>query len=337
MKDASELKTSVDRDRLADIIYLVRDLEGFEGVYETSGVPSVVVSNDRGRARAAARVTVLPGIDVNFVTTCRIGVRVQVSHAEIEAAARRDAKRREEWAKQRVERIAELQSRTPSVLIVSAWAPSFAEKLQALAPTPIDTYVLENARRVLDVLGTNPLPHVIVFDVSLGGVFDACRSVHDVYPDRFRALEAIQWIVGREGLTESDSTEILAALGAQAVVPSSPKRTLADARVLVIDTSHTLAREVALAAPGAHVEAADGWTALEKLDAGGFDLVVAGDANAVRLASLVRFVARSKPTPAIVIAREEPESTRMRTKFPHIAHYFFDRPITTSARVTNIS
>ena len=96
----------------------------------------------------------------------------------------------------------------------------------------------------------------------------------------------------------------------------------------MIDKSRTLAREVRRAGPGAHVETVDAWTAIERLAAERFELVVVGDTD-IGLASLVRIVARCDPRPALMIANDEPNSMRMRTKFPHIARYFVDRPIAT--------
>ena len=315
----------MDRERLADIVYLVRDLEGYEGVYETRGIPALVITNDRNRARAAARVTALEGVDVNIVMACSTGSRLDVTRAELDVAAVRDARRREEWAMLEVERLARRESRR--LLVVSAFGQRYAEAISSLSMAPIDAFAVESAAHVLQTLATTTLPDVIAFDVSLEDVFSVCRRVRDLYPRRFSSLESVQWIVGGGGLPESDVENILAALGTRSRPAPRPAEPFANVRVLVIDDSHALVHEVSLATPGAHVEGVTGWTALERLDAERFDLVVAGEVTDVGLASLVRFVAKRDPAPAIVIANDEPKSTRMRATFPHIAHYFVDRPV----------
>jgi hypothetical protein len=315
----------VDRDRLADIVYLVRDLEGYEGVYETRGPPSIVITNDRARARAAARVTALEGVDLNIVMTCSTGTRLDVTSADMVAAAARDAKRREAWAAFEIVRLAQRQSRR--LMVVSASAERYAAAIASMSFTPIDAFGVDRAERVMTTLGATPLPDVIVFDVSIEDVFPVCRRVRDAYPRRFAGLESVHWIAGRDGLLESDVENILSALGTRMRPTPRPNEPFASVRVLVIADVRTLEREVSLAAPGARVEHADGWTALERLDAARFDLVVAGEVTDIGLASLVRIVAGCKPAPALVIANDAPKSTRMRATFPHLARYFVDRPI----------
>lgn len=318
----------MDRDQLADIVYLVRDLEGYEGVYETRGIPAIVITSDRNRARAAARVTALEGVDVNIVMSCTTGSRVDVTGAELARAAARDAQRREQWAALEVASLSRRSSRR--LLVVSASAHRYAAAISSLSLTPIETLAVESAADVMHTLAkAAPLPDVIVFDVSLDDVFAVCRRVRDLYPKKFSTLASVQWIAGRDGLLESDVESILWAVGARMRPAARPNEPFANLRILVIEDGRTLEQEVTRAAPGARVVRVGGWTALERLDAERFDVVILGEVTDVGLASLVRVVAVCKPPPAIVIANDAPKSTRMRAQFPHVAHYFVDRPIAT--------
>jgi hypothetical protein len=319
----------VDRERLADIVYLVRDLEGFDGVFETRGLPSIVIRNDRSRARAASRVTALPAVDVNIVSSARDDARVDVSAAELDAAAVRDARRRGEWARFRLEEAAQPKALPPvmperTLLVVSASAWRYAGAIRSLSEAPLQIYGINDAARVVEMLAKYALPNVILFDKTLEGTRTASDAVRSLYPNRFGVRGSVRWIDGTRGLLESDVQRVLRDLYTSMRPATEP---FANVRILVVDAMSGLGREVVEATPGAKVEIVDGWTALERLDAEQFDLVVGGEETQIGLASLVRFVRGCEPAPAIVIASDFPKSSRMRATFPHLAHYFIDRPV----------
>ena len=320
----------MDRETLADVEYLVRDINSFEGVYVHRGVPTVVIENDLSRARAAARLSALSGVNVNIVSAAPANsVAFDPSNRELADAHARDDARRAVWAKYRFDHVN--ATRTPharAVLVVSSAARRYADALVALSVAPLDAYGTDDVERVIDMLAVYHLPNVLVLDASLGGTRELHEHVRSIYPSRFGEFSAVQWIRGPDGLLDVDMDRILDALRSRRKHGTNPVSPFAGLQILVVDEANgSLGPEVGRVTSGATVHFADGWTALERLDAEGFDLVVARDTGDVGLPSLVRFVKGCEPAPPIVIANEAPASRRMRDKFPHIAHYFIDRPL----------
>ena len=215
-------------------------------------------------------------------------------------------------------------TRPRALLVVSASAQRYADAIRTLSLAPLHIYGIADSKRVVDMLGQYALPNVVVFDKTLEGAADAAKAIRALYPKRFGEFGSVQWIEGKRGLLESDVDRILNALYTR--MRRRPTEPFANVRILVVGAS-VLGREVVDATPGATVDVVDGWTALERLDAEKFDLVVGGDETEIGLPALVRFIRGCEPAPAIVIASELPKSARMRVKFPHIAHYFIDRPV----------
>ncbi len=320
----------MDRETLADVVYLVHHHMGFDGVYVHRGAVTVVVADDMARVRAAANLTALTGVDVN-ITSCapQNGVLFEPTNRELAAAHARDDARRAAWAKYQLPHVNATPTRQArAVLVVSASARRYADALVALSAAPLDAYGTTDVANVLDMLAVYRLPKVIVLDASLEGTRELHERVRAAHPSRFGEFSAVQWIAGPKGLLESDVERILAALRTHKRHIVNPVSPFAHLRILVVDAvGGSLGHEVANVTSGANMQVADGWTALQRLDAESFDLVVARESGDVGLPSLVRFVKGCEPAPPIVIANEAPTSRRLRAQFPHVAHFFVDRPI----------
>ncbi len=180
------------------------------------------------------------------------------------------------------------------------------------------------------MLAAYALPHVVVLDANLEGTDEVAARIRELYPGRFGVFGRVQWMSSKKGLRDDDVDRILSALGMRSLPTLEREKTFSRTRVLVVDThDSTLAREVEAAMPGAKVERASGWEAIDRLGEGELDLVVAANAEDVTLPALVRFVRRCDIAPMLVIASDEPRSSRMRSAYPQLAHYFITRPVCT--------
>jgi len=316
----------VDRALLADVAQLVRHLDGYDGVYDLGERAAVVISDDISRARAAARLTALGGIDVNIVSSpisCRGGSLVALSSDDFAAAVERDEKRRAAWNRfllQGAERVG-----PTTVYIVSVRPATIAAVLHARASRAISTYGTSTPSAVMEMLAVFALPNVIVLDASLEGMDDLDRQIRTLYPSRFGG-NRVQWIASRVGFLDDEIARILRALGVRMQPGITRTWRFTGIRIIVIG-DNDLAREVSAAAQGAEVIVVTGWEAIDRLAEGNVDIIVAGEVTDFALPSLVRIARSSKSPPQIVIANDEPKSTRMRSAYPHIAHYFVDRPV----------
>jgi hypothetical protein len=327
---------AVDRETLADVAHLVGHLDGFEAVYLVDQTPFVVITDDIARARAAARLTVLGGIHVNIVSatsSLRRAVEVAFSPDELAAAVERDQKRRAAWATYRldVDTGGLDLARARNLFVVSTAPKEHAAILRERASAPLKTYGTSDPACVVDMLAVYALPHVVLLDANLEGTDALARRISEIYPGRFSAFGSVQWMSSKKGLRDDDVERILGALGMRSLPTLEHAKIFSHTRVLVVDThDSTLAREVETAMPGANVEHASGWEAIDRLGEGDLDLVVAANAEDVSLPALVRFVRRCKiVAPMLVIASDEPRSSRMRSAYPQLAHYFVPRPVCT--------
>jgi DNA-binding response OmpR family regulator len=96
--------------------------------------------------------------------------------------------------------------------------------------------------------------------------------------------------------------------------------------------SRDLVDEVVTAAPNDRVDhARDGWEALEMLHSQLYEVFIIGalsdDDSQPRAAWLIRSAQRLDAPPRVLVATDEPTSTRMAASRPSVAHRFVTRPI----------
>lgn len=324
-----------DRELAADVVHLVGDLVGFEGVYPLTNRSeldlALVIRDDRSRIIARARLTVLPRarvLDFSSVASVGHGYAIVPTREELAAAARRDEARRAEWEAYRIDTRFAPRTSARTVLVVSAAPGVHASVLRGASASWLTTYGMRDAARLLDVLAIFPMPNVILLDLDLPGTEKLDEIIRATYPLRFGAFDRVQFFSSKRGLQPEDTERVLSALGVR-MRPSRVERgPLAGVAILVVDEPDgTLDTEVFAIASGASVQTATGWEAIEHLDAGRFDVVIAGEPRDVKLSSLARFVRRCEAPPLLVLAMSAPTSRRMRDAHPSLAHYFIERPL----------
>ena len=326
-----------DRELEADVIHLVGDIEGFVSLHlldnRAEYDAAIVIAGERAQALAAARLTVLARarvLIVSSIATVGHGPAVVPTRDELAAAAKRDAERRDAWSEYRLDVDVREARRYDArkVLVVSATPAIVASTLRTTAVVPPSAYAIHDVARVLDVLAIFPMPNVIVLDLDLPGATELEATIRATYPLRFGAFDRVQFFSSKRGLRPEDTERILTALGVR-MRPSRVERgPLAGVAILVVDEpGGRLDEEVFAIANGASVQTATGWEALEHLDAGRFDVVIAGEPRDVKLSSLARFVRRCEAPPFLVLAMSAPTSQRMRNLQPSLAHYFVERPL----------
>ncbi|HEY1954024.1 MAG TPA: hypothetical protein VGH28_00380 [Polyangiaceae bacterium] len=285
-----------DRELAADVVHLVGNIDGFAGFYwlenRTEFDAAVLIAIDRGRVVASARLTVLPHARVLIVSSMSaIGHSdaIVLTADELAAAAKRDDTRRAAWTDFRLDVDSRVETRWDArkLLLVSASPAIDATVLRAAAAMPLTTYGMRDPARVLDALAIFPMPTVIVLDAELPGAVELERTIRATYPARFGAFDRIQYVSSARGLRPEDTERILGALGMR-LRPTAAKSPLEGVSILVVDEPDgTLDEEVFAVASGASVQIATGWEAIEHLDAGRFDLVIAGEPADLKLSLCV--------------------------------------------------
>jgi len=310
----------VDRDRLADIIYAVRDVPEFDALYDLGSRAVIAVSEAHARTDIAARLTALPPMDVDILyQPKRERPPVTVSAAELAAARARHEARLDEWSTYRLEADANYPTRTGiAFVIVSTVARTYASAILEFCGAPVRTYATDTVDHVEELVAIHRLKPVFVLDEDLDGTKALATRLNGV----------VRWISSSHGRIPEDVDAIFRAI----LLPS--RRALQHAgaftklRVLVVDMHDgSLDREAHRAAPGAHFERAIGWDALERIGEEELDVVIAGEPREVSLSSLARFVQRCKTTPLLLIASDRLTTERMRSKHPKLARYFIERPL----------
>jgi CheY-like chemotaxis protein len=319
----------MDRDTLADIAHALRDLDGFVGVADSGERAVVIVSDPNVGPRAAARLTALPPalIDIRFDPT-RMPTPIVLSSAELAAAARRDEARRAIWATRGIE-IGTTERHgnfALAILVVSSSASEHAALLRSNAGAVLSTYATSSIETATDVIAAGAAPNVVLLDRDLPGAVELEKHLRT--KPRFFWTGGVQWLSTRGGFRTADALSVLHTLR---IAPAHVvEREVAKLRIVVVDTEDaSLVHEVRSAAPGASVARATGWEALERLDDGDVDVVVAGEIRDVSLPTLVRFVARCKTPPLLVLASYELRITALRRSHPALARYFIARPVCT--------
>jgi hypothetical protein len=310
----------VDRERLADIIYAVRDVPEFDALYDLGSKAIIAVSEGHARTGIAARLTALPPMDVDIMyrPTCE-RPPVTVSAAELAAARARHEARLDEWSTCRLESDANYPTR-PGIafVIVSTAARAYAGAILEFCGAPVRTYTTENVDHVEELVAIHRLKPVFVLDEDLDGTKALAARLNG----------AVRWISSSRARIPEDVEAILSAIHLPSRRALQHAGTFAKLRILVVDIHDgSLDREAQRAAPGAHFERAIGWDALERIGEEQLDVVIAGEPRDISLASLARFVQRCKTTPLLLIASDRLTTERMRSKYPELARYFIERPL----------
>ena len=310
----------MDRERLADIIYAVRDVPEFDALYDLGSKALIAVSEGHARVGIAARLTALPPMQVDIVyrPICE-RPPVTVSAAELGAARARHEARLETWRTYRFDSDANYPPRGGlAFVIVSAASRAYADAILEFSAAPVRTYATANVDHVEELVAIHRLKPVFVLDKDLDGTKALSTHLNGV----------VQWISSSRGHVLKDVDTILRTLLLPSRRALQHAGTFSKLRVLVVDVHDgSLEREAQRAAPGAHFERAIGWDALERIAEEQLDVVIAGEPRDVSLASLARFVQRCKTTPLLLIASDRLTTERMRSKHPKLARYFIERPL----------
>jgi len=309
----------VDRERLADILYAVRDVPEFDALYDLGTRAVIAVSEGHARTSIAARLTALPPmlVDIKYRPTCEQPA-VVVSADELAAARARHEARLDEWSTYRFESDANFPTRSGiPIVIVSAVARTYASAILELSAAPVRTYGTPNVDRVEELVAIHRLQPLFVLDEDLAGTKELSTR-----------LKGVHWISSSRGLKPEDVEAILGAMGIASRRAVRNAGVFSKLRILVVDIRDgSLDQEAQRAAPGARFERAIGWDALERIGEGELDVVIAGEPRDVSLASLARYVQRCKTTPLLLIASNRLTTERMRSKHPKLARYFIERPL----------
>jgi CheY-like chemotaxis protein len=329
-----------DRELVADVVFLLGDLDGFVGVYplhnDSVFHAAVVITHDLSRVRAAARLTVLAGVMgcMNIVSSLAVAhhERCVPTIDELAAARARDEARRAEWTKYRLDVDAHIEhQRAKSVLVVSSAAERIADVLRTASSAPLTTYGLTDVARVLEMLALYMLPNVVVLDYDLEETSQLEKQLRLFYPSRFGVFAGVQWVSTTRGINASDTERILAALGMAFRPRARGDGPLCGVRILVVESEGgTVMREVLEAASGAEVERVTGWEMIERLEADQYyDLVVLGDPTDVAIPRLVKFIARARLLSHMIIATNASQHAFVVAKQRVNTRYFVERPVRT--------